>query len=167
LDASRCIAYMTIELKGSIPVDLRPLMDGWVFGCDVCQQVCPWNRFASAVIDSGPYITLKSPSPDLLGEIMLPASEFNCRYRHSPIRRAKRRGYLRNVAVALGNLGVSEAATPLAQALLEDSEPLVRSHAAWALGQIDTTESKQVLERAVRDETDNQVKAEIILALKI
>jgi epoxyqueuosine reductase len=74
---------------------------------------------------------------------------------------------LRNVAVALGNLGVSEAATPLAQALLEDSEPLVRSHAAWALGQIDTTESKQVLERAVRDETDNQVKAEIILALKI
>jgi epoxyqueuosine reductase len=167
LDASRCIAYMTIELKGSIPVDLRPLMDGWVFGCDVCQQVCPWNRFASAVIDSGLYTTLKSPSPDLLGEIVLPASEFNRRYRHSPIRRAKRRGYLRNVAVALGNLGVSEAATPLAQALLEDSEPLVRSHAAWALGQIDTTASRQVLERAVRDETDKQVKAEIISALKI
>jgi epoxyqueuosine reductase len=166
LDARRCISYLTIELKGPIPVELRPLMDGWVFGCDVCQQVCPWNRFASAVIDLGPYTSLKNPLPDLEGEIMLPAIEFNRRYRHSPIRRAKRWGYLRNVAVALGNLGAPEAVAPLSRALVEDPDPLVRSHAAWALGQIDTTESRQVLERAARNEVDPLAMIEIQSALK-
>jgi epoxyqueuosine reductase len=166
LDARRCISYLTIELNGSIPVELRPLMDGWVFGCDVCQQVCPWNRFATPVIDLGPYISLKNPLPDLEEEIMLPASEFNSRYRYSPIRRARRRGYLRNVAVALGNLGVPEAVVPLSRVLVEDPEPLVRSHVAWALGKIDTTESRQVLERATRNEVDPLVMIEIQSALK-
>jgi epoxyqueuosine reductase len=161
LDARRCIAYLTIELKGSIPVELRPLMDGWVFGCDVCQQVCPWNRFANSEVDSEFAPTLISSYPDLLEEFIMPASDFNHRFRHSPIRRAKRRGYLRNIAVALGNLGSPEAVAPLAQALVENPELLVRLHAAWALGQIGGMPARQALERAVLDEADLQVKTAI------
>jgi epoxyqueuosine reductase len=165
LDARRCIAYLTIELKGSIPLELRPLMGGWVFGCDVCQQVCPWNRFANAEVDSE-VTPLISPTPHLLEELIMSASDFNHRYRHSPIRRAKRRGYLRSIAVALGNLGLPEAVAPLAYALEEDPEPLVRSHAAWALGQIGGTPARQALERAAQDEADLQVKIEVQSALK-
>lgn len=166
LDARRCIAYLTIEFKESIPVELRPLMDGWVFGCDVCQQVCPWNRFARAEFDSDYYTTMKSPYVNVLEELLMTASDFNQKFRHSPIRRAKRRGYFRNVTVALGNQGSPAAVAPLAHVLTEDPEPLVRSHAAWALGQIDTTAARQALERAVRDEADPRVKTEIQSALK-
>jgi epoxyqueuosine reductase len=166
LDARRCIAYLTIELKGSIPVELRPLMDGWVFGCDVCQQVCPWNRFATAESKSESNISLSSPYPDLLEELLMSASEFTHRFRHSPIRRTKRRGYLRNLAVALGNLGSPEAAAPLAQALLEDPEPLVRSHAAWALGRIGGGPARQALVKAICDEADLQVKTAVQSALE-
>jgi epoxyqueuosine reductase len=165
LDARRCIAYLTIELKGPIPVELRPMMDGWVFGCDVCQQVCPWNRFATADVISEFKITSISPYPDLLGEIMLPPSDFNRKFRHSPIRRAKRRGYLRNSAIALGILGRPETVASLAQLLMADPEPLVRSHAAWALGQIDSADARQALARAAGDEADPRVKAEIRSAL--
>jgi epoxyqueuosine reductase len=167
LDARRCIAYLTIELKGPIPVELRPMMDGWVFGCDVCQQVCPWNHFASGEVVAEFNPTLKNTYPDLLGELRLPANEFNHRYSHSPIRRAKRRGYLRNVMVALGNLRYAEAIAPVTQAMLADPEPLVRSHAAWALGQIGRMEAWKALERAAQDVDDPQVKFEIQSALKI
>lgn len=166
LDARRCIAYLTIEFKGSIPLELRPLMNGWVFGCDICQQVCPWNRFARSEVDSEFNITPISLYPDLFSEIMMPPIDFNQRFRQSPIRRSKRRGYLRNVAVALGNLGIPEAAAPLSRALLEEPEPLVRSHAAWALGQINQAEARQALERAARNEADLQVRTEIQSALK-
>jgi len=167
LDARRCIAYLTIELKGSIPVELRSRMGGWVFGCDVCQQVCPWNRFATAEIDSRFYTTIKNPYPDLLEEIIMPASDFNRRFRHSPVRRTKRRGYFRNIVVALGNQGNPEAVTPLAQVLMEDPDPVVRSHTAWALGQIDNADARNKLERAARDEVDSQVSTEIQAALKM
>jgi epoxyqueuosine reductase len=166
LDARRCIAYLTIELKASIPIELRPLMDGWVFGCDVCQLVCPWNRFANSEVEAEFNPAPISIYPDLLSEIMLTQIDFNQRFRHSPIRRTKRRGYLRNVAVALGNLCYSEAVVPLSQVLLEDPEPLVRSHAAWALGQIGSLPAKQALENASREEADPQVKAELQAALK-
>ncbi len=166
LDARRCIAYLTIEFKGSIPVELRPLMNGWVFGCDICQQVCPWNRFARSEVELEINITPISLYPDLFSEIMRPPIDFSQRFRQSPIRRSKRRGYLRNVAVALGNLGIPEAAAPLSRTLLEDPEPLVRSHAAWALGQINHPEARQALERAARNEADLQVRTEIQLALK-
>ncbi len=166
LDARRCIAYLTIELKGSLPVELRPQLDGWVFGCDVCQQVCPWNHFAGAEVDSTYNDPRKFKDSALLEQMRLPVTDFNQMYRRSPIRRTKRRGYLRNIAVALGNLGSVEAVTPLAQALLEDPEPLVRSHAAWALGQIDDIAARQALEMAVRDEADSQVMYEIRSALE-
>jgi epoxyqueuosine reductase len=166
LDARRCIAYLTIELKGPVPVEMRPLMEGWVFGCDVCQQVCPWNHFASTEVDP----TYNTPEiindPDLLEQMSLQVGSFNQMFRHNPIRRAKRRGYLRNVAVALGNLGSTEAVASLVHALIEDPEPMVRSHAAWALGQIDDATARQALEGAAREETDPQVITEIQSALE-
>ncbi len=161
LDARRCISYLTIELKGTIPTEIRTLMDAWIFGCDVCQQVCPWNRFADSEVDPAFDTSLTQPDPDLLDELALTTVEFNHKYRHSPLRRAKRRGYLRNIAIALGNLHSSKAAAPLTQALMFDHEPLVRAHAAWALGQIDGATARQALERAAANENDPLVKAEI------
>ncbi len=112
LDARRCISYLTIELKDDIPDELRPQMGNWVFGCDLCQQVCPWNmRFAAA---PGEYARSRCPnssrdraclSPRLVEELALTQDDFNLKFKGSPVRRAKRRGYLRNVAVALGNSG--------------------------------------------------------------
>jgi len=166
LDASRCIAYLTIELKGAIPVELRPLLGGWVFGCDVCQQVCPWNRFANSEGDSELTTTLINSNPNLLEELIMDASDFNRRFRRSPIRRAKRRGYLRSIAIALGNLGNLMAVDPLAQTLVNDPEPLVRLHAAWALGHIGGLNAWQALEMALINETDLQVKAAIQSALE-
>jgi epoxyqueuosine reductase len=165
LDSRRCISYLTIELKGSIPYELRPLMGSWVFGCDICQQVCPWNRFAipgaDLVVDS----QLAQPSPNLLDEIVLTTDEFVRKYHHRPIVRAKRRGYIRNVAVALGNMRSQEAVPALAQAALDDREPVVRAHAAWALGQIGGESARHALESALYLEKDIPVKMEIQAAM--
>lgn len=161
LDARRCISYLTIELKGPIPAELRPLMDGWIFGCDVCQQVCPWNRFADSEVDPAFDNPLTRPDPALLEEMALPPGDFNQKYRHSPLKRARRRGYLRNIAVALGNLRSLKAVAPLTQALMFDRESLVRAHAAWALGQIGNAPARQALERAAVNENDARVKLEI------
>ena len=161
LDARRCISYLTIELKSAIPAESRSLMDGWVFGCDVCQQVCPWNRFADSQVDPGFDTSLARPDVDLLDELALTAVEFNHKYRHSPLRRAKRRGYLRNIAVALGNLRSPKAVAALIQALMFDRESLVRAHAAWALGQIGGATARYALENAAANENDLLVKWEI------
>lgn len=161
LDARRCISYLTIELKGGIPAELRPLMDGWVFGCDVCQQVCPWNRFASSEVDPAYDAPMIRSYPYLLDELALTAIKFNQIYKHSPIRRTKRRGFLRNIAVALGNLSSPEVVSPLAQVLASDPEPLVRAHAAWALGRIGDTTARQALGNAAGDENDPMVRLEI------
>jgi len=166
LDASRCISYLTIELKEAIPVSLRPLLDGWVFGCDVCQQVCPWNRFALPQAGAVYGNSLVEPAPDLLSEITLAPREFNQKYRHHPISRAKRRGYLRNVSVALGNTHLPAVVAALGNALQGDAEPLVRAHAAWALGQIGTSLARQALEDAAGSEMHLQVKLEIQSALR-
>lgn len=167
LDARRCISYLTIELKGSIPAELRPLMDGWLFGCDVCQQVCPWNRFATSEADPAYGANLVTTAPNVLEEIILSAGDFNRNYRHSPIRRTRRRGYLRNVAIALGNFHNPVAVPALAATLLADPEPLVRAHAAWALGKIDAEPARQALSRAAGSECDPQVKLEIQAGLSI
>ncbi|MBI5298111.1 MAG: tRNA epoxyqueuosine(34) reductase QueG [Chloroflexi bacterium] len=129
LDARRCISYLTIELKADIPADLRALMGDWVFGCDVCQQVCPWNRFAPA---GDPVFEGLIPLRTLTEDLALTPEAFNHTFRDSPVKRAKRRGYLRNVSVALGNCGDESALTALDSAL-DDPEPLVREHAAWAI----------------------------------
>jgi epoxyqueuosine reductase len=135
LDARRCIAYLTIENKGEIPFDLRPQMGNWVFGCDVCQMICPWNRFATKEYDPSlaPYPDL--PNPDLSTDLMLTPQEFNRKFKDNPVQRARRSGYLRNIAIALGNSG-NAAGIPALEVALRDDEPLVRQHAEWALKQI-------------------------------
>ncbi len=132
IDATRCISYLTIELKEDIPSELREKMGNWVFGCDVCQTVCPWNRFAG---DGDPAFGNDNPVHSLTEELAISAREFNQRFKRSPVKRAKRRGYLRNVAVALGNTGDLQA-LPVLQNALNDEEPLVREHAKWAMDQI-------------------------------
>jgi epoxyqueuosine reductase len=136
LNARRCISYLTIENKAEIPEDLRPLLGNWVFGCDICQMVCPWNqRFAPINGDAEFAPRAGAQSLVLADELMLTAQEFNQKFKDSPFKRAKRRGYLRNVAVAAGNSGRSELLLALVHAI-EDSEPLVRDHARWAIEQI-------------------------------
>ena len=138
IDATRCISYLTIELKDDIPTDLREKIGDWVFGCDICQMVCPWNRFASEGDSS--FVDNSSPSfrapLSLTGELTLTPQAFNQRFKQTPVKRAKRRGYLRNVAVALGNMGDMHA-LPILQNALNDSEPLIREHAQWAINQIE------------------------------
>jgi epoxyqueuosine reductase len=135
LDARRCIAYLTIENKKEIPLDLRIPMGKHIFGCDICQQVCPWNRFAHQEYDPAfnPYPGL--PNPDLIAELDLNPQDFNRKFKDSPVLRSKRRGYLRNVAIALGNSG-NPAALPAIEKAFQDHEPLIREHAAWAREQI-------------------------------
>ncbi len=136
LDARRCISYLTIELKGSIPEDSREPMGGWIFGCDICQAVCPWNaRFAQSLTPD-PALAPRHPNPDLTAELSLTPEQFSAKFKGSPIRRAKRRGYLRNAAVALGNEGDVEAIPALERCVKNEAEPLVREHAAWALERI-------------------------------
>lgn len=132
IDATRCISYLTIELKDDIPVELRDKTGNWVFGCDICQRVCPWNRFAEA---GDPAFGESSPAHALQEEMSISPQEFSQRFKGSPIKRAKRRGYLRNVAVALGNTGDVHA-LPVLQNALTDEEPLVREHARWAIEKI-------------------------------
>jgi len=142
LDATRCISYLTIELKENIPPDLRPLIKDWIFGCDVCQMVCPWNRFTDKNGDSAFQFHADISIPVLTDELSLTPQAFNLKFKRSPVKRAKRRGYLRNIAIALGNTGGEDSIPALRQAL-EDSEPIVREHAKWAIGQINKRANKK------------------------
>jgi len=132
LDAGRCISYLTIENKAAIPADLREQTGAWVFGCDVCQMVCPWNRLATA--DGDPAFAPRDgvPFPELIADLGLDARAFNAKFKDSPVQRARRRGYRRSLAVALGNHGGPAARAALGAARDED-EPLVREHIDWAL----------------------------------
>ena len=169
MEASRCISYLTIELKGAIPIDLRPLVGNWIFGCDICQQVCPWNqRFAS--LEGDPMFTKRKgiTTPDLVQELQLTSDRFKHKFAGSAIKRAKRAGYLRNVAVAIGNTANTqssdiraEAINALSHAIRVDPEPLVRGHVAWAMGRIGGEHAKHFLTAAVELETDPSVLSEI------
>ena len=165
LDARRCISYLTIELKGSIPVELRQGMGNWIFGCDICQDVCPWNREAATsrepAFEMRPGLRQAS-LPDLL---TLDRDGFNRLFRGHAAKRTKRRGILRNVAVALGNSG-DDAALPALIAALRDEEPLVRGHAGWALGNLGGSEARGALEKALVNERDESVIEEIEAALR-
>lgn len=166
VDARICISYLTIEHKGWIPVELRPKLGRWVFGCDVCQEVCPWNKAAKPMDDPAfmPRVGL-GPRPLLLPLLDLDAPRFRETFKGSPIPRPKRRGFLRNVAVALGNIGDPVAVPTLARAL-GDEEPLIRGHSAWALGRIGGAEAKAALEHALPAEGDAEALTEIRAALE-
>jgi epoxyqueuosine reductase len=135
IDARRCISYLTIELKDNIPEELRPMLGEWVFGCDVCQMVCPWNRFASSEGDASFSPRPGLPAPNLIRELELTPENFNRKFKNSPVKRAKRRGYLRNVAVAAGN-SRSERIIPALENAQNDGEELVHKHATWALEKV-------------------------------
>jgi len=134
LDARRCISYLTIELKGSIPLELRPLIGDRIYGCDDCLEACPWNRFAAvsreAAFAAGPAVGMR-----LRDYLALDEAGFRALFCRSPIKRIKRRGFLRNVCVALGNVG-DESDLPALERAAMDLEPLISEHAAWAIRQI-------------------------------
>lgn len=136
LDSRRCISYLTIELKGSIPVELRPFIGTRIYGCDDCLAVCPWNKFAVRTTDPAVQPRADLTAPDLITVLTLDDDTFRARFRNSPIRRTKRRGLLRNVCVALGNLGDKSAIPALRKAAESDPEPLIREHAEWALSRL-------------------------------
>jgi epoxyqueuosine reductase len=193
LNTPRCISFLTIELRGSIPLELRPLMGNWIFGCDICQEVCPVNKLAErrlathfvttssiqrrAKSSSLPTKSFSQPkvefqprssigtAPALIPLLALTEEEFRERFRHSPVKRTKRRGLLRNVCIALGNSGNPEAVPALIGAL-HDDEPLVRGHAAWALGRIRTEEAMDALRSALQQEEHVEVRQEILCAIE-
>ncbi len=205
LDSPKCISFLTIELRGSIPMELRPLMGNLIFGCDICQEVCPVNKVAerrlglrddakaptinintiskrrdtkdknaansivAKTTDFQPHTAFQARahvghSPELIPLLSLTEEQFRERFRRSPIKRTKRRGLLRNVCVALGNSGDMQAIPALIGAL-HDKEPLIRGHAAWALGRIGGEESLDALHQALSSEQDEEVQKEIKYAL--
>ncbi|MBW8864731.1 MAG: tRNA epoxyqueuosine(34) reductase QueG [Verrucomicrobia bacterium] len=135
LDARKCISYLTIELKGAIPVELRPLIGNRIYGCDDCLAACPWNRFAREGHLMKPHAREDLQQPDLVELLSLDDRQFKSRFQGSPILRTKRRGLLRNVCVALGNIG-DESALPALQKATADHEPLIAEHARWAVQEI-------------------------------
>tara|TARA_Y100001968_G_scaffold313537_1_gene337839 strand:- start:3254 stop:3766 length:513 start_codon:yes stop_codon:yes gene_type:complete len=164
MDARLCISYLTIELRGPIPRELRPLIGQWIFGCDLCLDACPWNRFATESPEPRfkPREVLVAP---VLEELLGWSQErFSRELKGSPIKRTKRRGLLRNVAVALGNSGDARVVPALVRCLEEEAEPLVRGHAAWALGRLAGAEAQAALQ-AARSDSDAFVRSEVEEAL--
>jgi epoxyqueuosine reductase len=166
VDARLCISYLTIENRGEIPRELREKVGDWAFGCDVCQEVCPYNKTKasksrwpefSAEAGHGPYLKIEEVLEIRADE------EYEERFAGTPLTRPGRAGLLRNCCVAAGNLKLKEAVPALVRALREDSSALVRGHAAWALGEIGGAEA--TLREAAQAEEDTWCKDEIRLAL--
>jgi epoxyqueuosine reductase len=174
LDARRCISYLTIELKGFIPRELRPLMGNRIFGCDDCLAACPWNEKAQAAQE----IRLRARAedaayPGLLDWLSMLADDavFKAKFAGTPLLRTGREGLRRNVCVALGNVGGEESLEGLIDVLAHDPSPVVRGHAAWALGEIarhvgehSAAKIGSVLGEAVLRETDSEVRDELLAA---
>jgi epoxyqueuosine reductase len=135
LDARRCISYLTIELKGAIPLEFRPLIGDRIYGCDDCLDACPWNRFAKASRETAFAARTSTTGMALRDYLGLNDEEFRALFRRSPIKRIKRRGFLRNVCVALGNIGTADDLPAVGKAAY-DPEPLIAEHAAWAISHI-------------------------------
>jgi epoxyqueuosine reductase len=169
LDNRRCISFWTIEHRGPIPLEIRPLIGDWIFGCDLCQEVCPINayprRAAPDTAALAAYRQAPDPRPVLEELLLLDEAAFSDRFRGTAVWRTRRSGLLRNACVALGNVGERSSVPALAGAL-RDHDPLVRGHAAWALGRLGGGAARQHLEAAIRRESDPFAIAECELALE-
>ena len=169
LDNRRCISFWTIEHRGVIPLDIRPLIGDWIFGCDLCQEICPVNVSPRAAAPDTEALEAFGPTidarPQLEELLELDEDGFHNRFRRSAVWRTRRSGLLRNVCIALGNIADRTSVPPLATAL-EDMEPLVRGHAAWALGRLGGSAARAHLAEALRRETDAWVRDECALALQ-
>eukprot|EP00026_Physarum_polycephalum_P001039 Phypoly_transcript_01040.p1 GENE.Phypoly_transcript_01040~~Phypoly_transcript_01040.p1 ORF type:complete len:1215 (+),score=194.93 Phypoly_transcript_01040:66-3710(+) len=165
MDARRCISYLTIEQKGPIPRHLRKLIGNRIYGCDICQEVCPWNQYSTPSTE--PLFAPRGLHGEKLVDLMqLSQADFSKKFKGSAIKRTKRRGLLRNAAVALGNWR-NPSAIPVLIEALKDEEPLVRGHAAWALGQIGGIESFEALRERLSLESDEYVRDEILCSLDV
>jgi epoxyqueuosine reductase len=169
INASRCISYHTIENKGSIPKDIRSAMGDWLFGCDICQSVCPWNKKLNNADVHFEFLPHDSEDTfiNLVKLFKLTDQDFKQKYKNSPLLRAKRRGLFRNAVIVLGNSKDDAAFQVLGDLLKYEVEPLVRSHAAWALGQRSSRKSREFLSDQLLTESDPQVLEEINHALAI
>lgn len=166
LDSLRCISYQTIENKGSIPHVLRPQLGNWIFGCDICQQVCPWNRFAlTNPLEDAFQARPDVAAPRLLDELRLDARGFNQKFHLSPVRRAKRRGYLRNVCIALGNSGDDSVVPALLDIVDTEPEGLIRGAAAWAAHRLNPETAQSRLKQAADSDPDPLVREDIRITL--
>lgn len=160
VDSRRCISYLTIELRGDVPEEFRPSMGNLIFGCDICQDVCPWNR----KIEPSPAAEFRprevNRAPELRRLARMSVEDYRENYRRSPLKRAKRRGLLRNVAIALGNAANPESVPELI-GLLNCDEPMVRRHAAWALKRIGGSAAVKALRGRLAEERDEPTRLEI------
>jgi epoxyqueuosine reductase len=164
LDSNLCISYLTIEFRGKLPFGLREKMDNNIFGCDICQDVCPWNRKAS-VSQYEPFQPRNSSyEPDLVYLSQLSVEEFRNVFKNSAVKRAKRKGLIRNVMVAMGNSG-DRAFIPYIKEGLKDDEALIRAHAVWALWRLEGRQSFDALSAHLNVEADNSVREEIVSIL--
>jgi epoxyqueuosine reductase len=167
LDANKCLSYLTIEHRGAIPVTLRSKMGAWAFGCDVCQEVCPFNRFASA--SKWPELEPAAgvgPRLDLVETLSIESDDaFRARFRGTALLRPKRRGLLRNAAVVARNVGATAAVPALRDRALYDREPLIRGHALWALAGLDPAVARPIAEWALTMDPDAFVRDEATAAL--
>jgi epoxyqueuosine reductase len=166
LDARRCISALTIEHKGWIPHELRPLIRNWVYGCDVCQDVCPWQRFTLPTTEEAFVpMDVDRVAPKIVELLSMNEAEFKARFARSPIIRIKRDRMVRNACIAAGNWGEESVIPPL-ERLLHDSAPIVRGHAAWALSQVIGDEARSVLMRMMERETDTEVREELEMLIE-
>lgn len=167
LDARRCISYLTIEMRGSVPHDLRPLIGTWVYGCDICQEVCPFNA-SKQQRPVAPEMQPRFTSLDLIEMLGVGSKEHRRFVKGSAMRRTSRNQLHRNACIALGNCNDVRAVPPLIETLQTHISANVRAHAAWALGRYAARDASAMsaLEDAMRTESDDEVRAEVELALQ-
>jgi epoxyqueuosine reductase len=165
LDARKCISYLTIEFQTPVPRELRQSQREWLFGCDVCQEVCPWNRRTTTTAEAafGPRPAMNPVR--LHGLFTLDERTFRERFRHTPLWRARRKGLLRNAAIVLGNQPDEAPVTGLVRGL-NDPEPLVRAACAWALGRHANPPARNQLRQRLTVESDAEVRREIEAAIQ-
>ncbi len=164
LNASKCISYWTLETDGIVPLEIRRQMGNWIYGCDICQEVCPHNSAAQKTQEPLFKVNDRILSLSLLDIIQLDRANFQQTFRGSGIRRGGRRRLARNAAIALGNMKSLQAIGPLAQ-LLEDEDPILRYHAAWALGNTGNPAAISAIEKALACENEKTVRSELISSL--